>query len=63
MARLKSGNFTTNDDVLKRFETEHELINEFRQLQKLINTTKLGFYEPSEDGRVKAGLNGWFYYF
>jgi len=56
--RLKSGNFTTNDDVLKRFETEHELINEFRQLQKLINTTKLGFYEPSEDGRVRANLNG-----
>ena len=56
--RLKSGNFTTNDDVLKRFETEHELISEFRQLQKLINTTKLGFYEPSEDGRVRASLNG-----
>ena len=56
--RLKSGNFTTNDDVVKRFEEDHPLIKKFRQLNKLINTTKLGFYQPSEDGRVRASLNG-----
>jgi|TARA_R100001129_G_scaffold84730_1_gene57551 DNA polymerase-1 len=55
--RLKSGNFTTNDDVVKRFEEDHPLIKEFRQLNKLINTTKLGFFTPSEDGRVRANMN------
>lgn len=56
--RLRSGNFTTNDDVVKRFEEDHPLIKKFRQLNKLLNTTKLGFYSPSEDGRVRASLNG-----
>ena len=44
MAQVKKWNFTTNDDVVKRFEEDHPLIKEFRQLNKLINTTKLGFY-------------------
>jgi len=56
--RLRSGNFTTNNDVVKRFEEDHPLIKKFRQLNKLLNTTKLGFYSPSEDGRVRANLNG-----
>jgi len=56
--RLRSGNFTTNDDVVKRFEEDHPLIKKFRQLNKLLNTTKLSFYSPSEDGRVRAKLNG-----
>ena len=46
--RLKSGNFTTNDDVVKRIEEDHPLIKEYRQLNKL---NKLGGWKaiiPSE---------------
>ena len=34
---LKSGFFTTNDKVVKRFEEDHPQVKEFRQLNKLIN--------------------------
>ena len=52
---LKSGFFTTNDKVVKKFE-DHPLIKEFRQLKKLLNTTKLSSYEPCADGRVRTSL-------
>lgn len=54
---LKSGHYTANDDVVKKFEHRHPLIKEFRQLNKLINTTKLSFYKVGHDGRVRADLN------
>ena len=54
---LKSGHFTANDDVVKRYEHRHPLIKEFRQLNKLLNTTKLSFYKVGHDGRVRADFN------
>ena len=55
--RVKSGNFTQNDKIVKRFEHRHPLIKEFRQLNKLLNTTKLSFYQVGHDARVRAELN------
>ena len=37
------------DDVVKRYEHRHPLIKEFRQLNKLLNTTKLSFYCQDPD--------------
>ena len=54
---MKSGNFTQNDKIVKRFEHRHPLIKEFRQLNKLLNTTKLSFYKIGHDARVRADLN------
>ena len=54
---LKSGFFTTNDKVVKRFEEDHPQVKEFRQLRKLLNTTKLTNYILHPDGRVRTQLN------
>jgi len=54
---LKSGFFTTNDKVVKKFENDHPQIKEFRQLRKLLNTTKLTNYILHSDGRVRTQLN------
>ena len=54
---LKSGFFTTNDKVVKRFEEDHPKVKEFRQLRKLLNTTKLTNYILHPDGRVRTQLN------
>jgi DNA polymerase I-like protein with 3'-5' exonuclease and polymerase domains len=55
---LKSGDFTSKDEVVKRFEEDAPLIKEFRQLNKLNNLTRLGFFTPSEDGKLRCSLNG-----
>jgi|TARA_R110001592_G_scaffold150994_1_gene377169 DNA polymerase-1 len=55
---LKSGDYTSKDDIVKRFEEHSPLIKEFRQLNKLNNLTRLGFFTPSEDGRLRCSLNG-----
>ena len=55
---LKSGDFTSKDEVVKRFEEDAPLIKEFRQLNKLNNLTRLGFFTPSEDGRMRCSLRG-----
>ena len=55
---LKSGSYSSSDVILKRFEERHPLIKEYRQLNKLVNMTRLGFYNPGRDGRVRCSLNG-----
>ena len=55
---LKSGDYTSKDEVVKRFEEHSPLIKQFRQLNKLNNLTRLGFFKPSEDGRLRCSLNG-----
>ena len=54
---LKSGFYTTNDKVVKKFQEEHTKIKEFRQMRKLLNTTKLTNYILGADGKVRASLN------
>ena len=54
---LKSGYYSRNDKVVEKFEDHHPLIKEYRQLSKLLNTTKLSFYLTGNDGRVRARLN------
>jgi DNA polymerase I-like protein with 3'-5' exonuclease and polymerase domains len=56
---LKSGFFTTNDKVVKKYEqlTNHPLLIEYRQLKKLLNTTKLSNYDLGYDGRVRTPFN------
>jgi len=56
---LKSGFFTTNDKVVKKFEqlTNHPLLIEYRQLKKLLNTTKLSDYDLGHNGRVRTSFN------
>ncbi len=55
---LKSGDYTSKSEIVERFEHEHDLIKEFRQLSKLVNLTRLGFFDPSNDGRLRCSLNG-----
>ncbi len=54
--RMKSGNFTTNKQVLKDHLYNEEIakLNEIRTLQ---NMTKLSSYIPGLDGRVRASAN------
>ena len=54
---LKSGFYTTNDKVVKKFQEEHTKIKEFRQMRKLLNTTKLTNYILGADGKVRTSLN------
>jgi len=54
--RMKSGNFTTNKEVLKNHLHIEDIakLNEIRTLQ---NMTKLTSYTPGYDGRVRASTN------
>ena len=54
--RMKSGNFTTNKEVLKD-HLDNEDIAKLNEIRTLQNMTKLTSYVPSLDGRVRASVN------
>ena len=54
--RMKSGNFTTQSKILKRY-MDNEEVEKFYELKKLSNMTKLTNYKPSSDGRTRCNLN------
>ena len=51
--RMKSGNFTTNKEVLKD-HLDNEDIAKLNEIRTLQNMTKLTSYIPGHDGRVRA---------
>jgi len=54
--RMKSGNFTTNKEVLKD-HLDNEDIAKLNEIRTLQNMTKLTSYIPGHDGRVRASTN------
>ena len=54
--RMKSGNFTTNKEVLKD-HLDNEDIAKLNEIRTLQNMTKLSSYDPGLDGRVRASAN------
>jgi DNA polymerase I-like protein with 3'-5' exonuclease and polymerase domains len=54
--RMKSGNFTTNKQVLKN-NLHIEDIAKLNEIRTLQNMTKLTSYTPGNDGRVRTSFN------